>query len=80
LSYDNAVRHAVRTVKNPTDIDVAIEQYPNGDILLHVDHKSVKQLPKAKRGMFAGYLKELIDIIETHGGVRASVDMGGAYD
>jgi len=79
MGYDNAVRHAVRTVKNPTNIPVYIEQQPDGDILLHVDHDSARALPKAQRANFLAYIRDVINIIEVHGGVNASVDMRGAY-
>jgi hypothetical protein len=77
MSYDNAIRAALRTIKNPTAIPIDVEQLPNGDIKLHVDPKSVKQLPRMRRLAFASYLKDLLDIIQVHGKVNCEVDMRG---
>lgn len=80
MSYDNGVRYALRTLKNPTSLSVHVAELPGGDIQLHVDHKAVRRLPKPQRAMFAGYLAELVDIIKTHGKVDCEVDMRGAYE
>jgi hypothetical protein len=79
MSYDNGVRAALRTVQNPTALDVAVAELPNGDIQLRVDHDAVKRLPKPQRAMFAGYLADLVDIIQVHGKVNCEVDMRGAH-
>lgn len=80
MSYDNGLRFALRTVKNPTAIPVDVAELPGGDIQLRVNHSSVKQLPKLERAMFAGYLRDLVNIIQTHGDVNCEVDMRGAYE
>ena len=80
MSYDNAVRFALRTVKNPTGVPVDVAELPGGDIQLRVDHKLVRTLPKVRRAAFAGYLADLVNIIEEHGGVNCEVDMRGAYE
>lgn len=79
MSYDNGVRHALRTIKNPTGISVGVAEMPRGDIQLRVDHDAVRQLPKVQRAMFAGYLADLVNIIEEHGKVNCEVDMRGTY-
>jgi len=80
MSYDNAIRYAVRTLKNPTAIPVDVAELPNGEVLLHVDHAAAKRLPKLQRASFAAYLNDLVNIIEEHGDVRCSVAMRGAYE
>lgn len=75
--YDNAIRHALRTLKNPTAIPVDVSQMPSGEIRLLVDRNSFLRLPKMRALAFESYLQDLCNIIEYHGKVRCSVEMWG---
>jgi hypothetical protein len=71
VSYDNAVRYAVRTVKNPTGIGVDVVQYKD-HVALRVKDTDMAKLSSVQKVRFLSYVAELSSIIETHGKVRVA--------
>jgi hypothetical protein len=68
VSYDNAVRYAVRTLRNPTKVGVDVVQYKD-HIALRVNNDEVERLETPVKLSFLAYVAELATIIEEHGGV-----------
>lgn len=71
-AYSNHTRYAIRTLKNPTSLDVFVIRRDD-----HIELRVAKgydKLPINLQLQFAGYLRDMINIIEEGG---ASVNITG---
>jgi hypothetical protein len=64
--YTNRMRYALRTLKNPTPLDVSVVQQKDF-IELRVDPVLFKRLGTKAKLNFISYLNDMVNIVESEG-------------